>query len=97
MESGKGIRLATLENLYLQPAQIAGRFRSRCSSTLIAFQPPGHFVVTGLPRRLARCITLFAAYLSILGATPTSFCCRVSGACRVDYPGKLWKIKNLCR
>jgi hypothetical protein len=61
--------------------------------------PPGHFVVTGLSRRRARCITLFAASLSILGATPAHLCRRVSksrpGVSDSEYPGKLWKIKNL--
>src|ERR1700761_288396 len=44
----------------------------------LCIRPPGHFVVTGLSRRRARCITCFAAHLSILGATPAQLCRRVS-------------------
>jgi hypothetical protein len=55
--------------------------------------PPGHFVVTGLSGAETRCITLFAAHLSILGATPAHLGCRVlKSRPRVlieDYPGKL--------
>ena len=54
--SVKGKLLATLENLYLQPAC------EQVGSLVVALprhciRPPGHFVVTGLSRRRARCIT----------------------------------------
>jgi len=43
----------------------------------LCIRPPGHFVVTGLPGRRARCITFFAASLSIFSATPARLCRRV--------------------
>jgi hypothetical protein len=54
----------------------AGRFLVVALPRL-CLQPPGHFGVTGLSRRLARCITFCAASLSIFGATPAHPCCRV--------------------
>jgi hypothetical protein len=56
LQSRGGSLLATLENLYLQPAGM------QVGSLVVALPrlclgPPGHFVVTGLLRRLARCIT----------------------------------------
>ena len=58
----------------LQPRQVGS-----CVVALprLCIRPPGHFVVTGLTGRRARCITCFAASLSIFGATPAHPCCRV--------------------
>ena len=68
--------LATLENLYLQPASNAGRFIGRCSSAslhLAAGPLRGHRPVEA-PSALHH---LFAAHLSILGATSAHLGCRV--------------------
>ena len=88
--------LATLGNLYLQPASDAGRFICRCSSASLhpaAGPLRGHRPVEA-PSALHHlfCRTSFDTWRHASATLSSSF-----ERPPVDYPGKLWKIKNLCR
>src|SRR5207253_334559 len=56
-------------------------------------RPPGHFVVAGLTSRRTRCITEYPGILRYPAPRFEETFVDLSRA----YPGKLWKIKNLCR